>query len=158
MRIYCSEKTGENCTLPPHLQTMLKQVIGAGLKFHPKYDKLNCEVNLSFVAPGEIQRLNKYYRKLDAPTDVLSFPNTGAKPVPGFRRNKPTLALGDIVICRAIAEAQAKEYGHSFEREMAFLTAHGFLHLIGYDHITPGDEEAMKEVQEKILTWVGIER
>jgi len=154
MRIYF----GENCNLPLHQQTMLKQVLSAGLKFHPKYDKLNCEINLSFVSPKEIQNLNKHYRKLDAPTDVLSFPNTGAKPMPGVGKNKPTLALGDIIICTEIAQNQAGEYGHSFERELAFLTAHGFLHLIGYDHINPGEEAAMTEAQQKILEWVGIGR
>ena len=152
MRVYF----GENCTLPLHQQTMLKQVLSAGLKFHPKYAGLDCEINLSLVSPQEIQHLNKHYRKLDASTDVLSFPNTGAKPAPGFRR--PTLSMGDIIICTQIAEAQALEYGHSLERELAFLTAHGFLHLIGYDHNTPDEEAAMKEAQQKILSWVGIER
>jgi len=154
MKIYFDE----NCTLPLHQQTMLRQVISAGLKFHPKYDKLDCEINLSLVPADEIQNLNKHYRKLDAPTDVLSFPNTGAKPAAGFGRNKPTLSMGDIIICTEVAEAQAREYGHSVERELAFLTLHGFLHLIGYDHMTPDDERAMTEAQQKILAWVGISR
>jgi len=154
MRVYF----GENCTLPLHQQTLLRQVISAGLKFHPKYEKLDCEINLSLVSSEEIQNLNKHYRKLDTPTDVLSFPNTGAKPAPGFRGSKPTLSMGDIIICMEVAEAQAQEYGHSVERELAFLTVHGFLHLIGYDHMTPDDEAVMKETQQEILAWVGIER
>ena len=154
MRVYF----GENCSLPLHQQTMLKQVISAGLKFHPKYEGLDCEINLSLVSPAEIQHLNKHYRKLDAPTDVLSFPNTGAKPVSGFRTSKPTLAMGDIIICMEVAQTQALEYGHSVERELAFLTAHGFLHLIGYDHMNPDEEAAMNEAQQQILAWVGIER
>jgi len=137
---------------------MLKQVLSAGLKFHPKYRKFNCEINLSFVSSKEIQNLNKHYRKLDTPTDVLSFPNTGAKPMRSIGNSKPTLSLGDIIICTEIAQSQASEYGHSIERELAFLTAHGFLHLIGYDHIDPNEENAMNEAQQKILDWVGIER
>lgn len=154
MRIYF----GETCDLPLYQRTMLKQVLSAGLKFHPKYRKLNCEINLSFVSSKEIQNLNKHYRKLDTATDVLSFPNTGAKPMRGIGNSKPTLALGDIIICTEIAQRQASEYGHSFEREMAFLTAHGFLHLIGYDHIELSEEAAMNEAQQKILDWVGIKR
>ena len=144
--------------MPLYQQTMLKQVLSAGLKFHPKYRKFNCEINLSFVSSKEIQNLNKHYRKLDTPTDVLSFPNTGAKPMRSIGNSKPTLSLGDIIICTEITQSQANEYGHSIERELAFLTAHGFLHLIGYDHIDPSEENAMNEAQQKILNWVGIER
>jgi probable rRNA maturation factor len=142
-------------------QTLLKQVISAGLRLHPTYKRINCEVNISFVTLEESWRLNKQYRNKDAPTDVLSFPNANAIPVPAPRRTfrgKPAFSLGDIVICARVSENQAVEYGHSVERELAFLTAHGFLHLIGYDHNTPEEEKNMLDMQKKILTGVGIER
>jgi len=143
--------------LPVPMQTLLKQVVSTGLKFHEEYVKLNCEVNLTLVSPAEIAKLNKTYRDKDGSTDVLSFPNAGAIPLAGNRGSKPTLNLGDIVICPCIAEAQAQEYGHSLERELAFLTAHGLLHLLGYDHNTPQEEKDMISAQKKILAWVGVE-
>jgi len=122
------------------------------------YGKLNCEVNLTLVSPLEITQLNMQYRSINSPTDVLSFPSLDAKPIPGNRRKKPILNLGDIVICLQIAQQQALEYGHALERELAFLTAHGLLHLLGYDHTTPEDEEVMFAAQKEILTRLGILR
>ncbi|MCL2285849.1 MAG: rRNA maturation RNase YbeY [Firmicutes bacterium] len=152
---------GKQNLLPMPTQTLLKQVISRGLRFHPNYKNVSCEINISFVTPTEMAGLNKQYRGKDAPTDVLSFPSAGAIPMPVKRRGnrrKPVLNLGDIVICPYVAECQALEYGHSTERELAFLTAHGLLHLLGYDHNTAPEEEAMIMMQKKILTGVGIER
>jgi len=159
MRIHWGERGVE--PLPAATQTLLKQVISYGLRLHPEYKNVNCEINISFVTSAEIAELNKQYRSKDAPTDVLSFPNTSATPIPAAHkssRSKPTLNLGDIVICTAVAESQAQEYGHSAERELAFLTAHGFLHLIGYDHNTPQEEATMIAMQKDILERVGIAR
>jgi len=159
MKIYWGER--EVPPLPAHTQTLLKQVISSGLRFHPKYKNIHCEISISFVTPAEIAQLNKQYRNKDTPTDVLSFPNIGATPIPASRksnRNRPALNLGDIVICTAVAKSQAQAYGHSLERELAFLTAHGFLHLIGYDHNTPQEEEAMITMQKELLDRVGIVR
>jgi probable rRNA maturation factor len=69
--------------------------------------------------------------------------------------SQPAINLGDIIICTDVAQAQAAEYGHSLERELAFLTAHGLLHLIGYDHNTPQAEAEMIAMQKEILAWVG---
>jgi len=154
MRIHFGEH--ETAPIPVPMQTVLKQVISAGLKKHPEYAKINCEINLTFVTQEEIRRLNSCYRSKDTPTDVLSFPNQGAKPLATGRRSKPTLHLGDIVICLEIAESQAREYGHSLERELAFLTAHGLLHLLGYDHNTPQEESRMIDAQKEILARVGV--
>jgi probable rRNA maturation factor len=140
---------------------LLKQVISAGIRLEGKYANIHCEVHLSFVSEEEITGLNKQYRNINLSTDVLSFPSAASIPVflggRAFRR-KPTLSLGDIVICATVAESRAAEYGHSVERELAFLTAHGFLHLAGYDHKTPEEERAMIKMQKKILARVGIER
>ena len=155
MKIHFGERDTPRLGIP--MQTMLKQVVSAGLKFNG-FANLNCELSLTLVSPAEITALNKEYRNLDSPTDVLSFPNTGAIPVKGRRSARPTLHIGDIIICHSVAEVQAQEYGHSYEREMAFLTAHGLLHLIGYDHNIPKEEDEMLAAQKEILAWVGVPR
>jgi len=147
--------------LPVSFLTLLKQVISSGLRLHRRYKNIDCEFDITFVTAAEMGRLNKLYRSKDTPTDVLSFPNADAVPIPAPRktsRSKQVLSLGDIVICLEVAESQAREYAHSLERELAFLTAHGFLHLIGYDHNTPEDEKAMIQTQKEILARVGIGR
>ena len=92
----------------------------------------NAEVSLSIVDMEIIHRLNKEYRDVDRPTDVLSFPMDEE----GYdMEGNPIFLLGDIVICLDVAETQAKDFGHSLEREMMYLICHSTLHLLGYDHI-----------------------
>jgi len=111
------------------------------------------EISLSFVDNKEIKELNKYYRGKDSVTDVLSFPMVDEDtPMMGER------ILGDIVISVEKALEQSKEYGHSFLREMAFLTAHSMLHLMGYDHMNEDEEEEMQMKQEAILSKLEIKR
>ena len=125
------------------------------------------EMSLSVVSPDEICQLNKTYRGVDAVTDVLSFPtveNSQRKPlsVDEFATdvNSATgkLNLGDVIICRERAFEQAKEYGHGIKREICFLALHGLLHLLGYDHVEPADEEQMTRLQKEILTKYRIHR
>lgn len=104
-------------------------------------------MEIVFVSPKEIQRLNKQYRNLDKPTDVLSFIN-----------EDDIESLGDIFICYEKAIEQAKEYGHSLNREIGFLAVHGYLHLNGYDHHTKDDEAKMIKKQEEILKNANLER
>ena len=106
-------------------------------------EKNNMQIIL--VTREEMQRLNNYYRKKDYVTDVLSFENDDN-------------SLGDIFICVDRATEQAIEYGHSFEREIAFLAVHGYLHLKGFDHETESDEKMMIELQEKILASANLRR
>ncbi|MBP2078160.1 rRNA maturation RNase YbeY [Oceanobacillus polygoni] len=117
------------------------------------------EMSVNFVGNKEIQELNRNYRQKDTPTDVISFAMQesveGELEIVG--EDLP-LALGDIVISVDKAKEQAIEYEHSFERELAFLTVHGFLHLLGYDHMNKADEERMFKRQEEILGEFGIER
>jgi len=111
------------------------------------------EISLSFVDNKEIKELNKYYRGKDSVTDVLSFPMVDEDtPMMGEK------ILGDIVISVEKALEQSKEYGHSFLREMAFLTAHSMLHLMGYDHMNEDEEEEMQMKQEAILSKLEIKR
>ena len=122
--------------------------------------KNNISVNITIVSQKEIQRLNNEFRGIDRVTDVLSFPlfekdelKTGE-----MLDENITSDIGDIVICKVRAKEQAKEYGHSLLRELCFLSLHGFLHLLGYDHIEKKDEEIMFPLQEKILKEAVIQR
>ncbi len=108
--------------------------------------------NIIFVDENEIRRINKEFRKIDKVTDVISFALIDDKDL------VQTNELGDIFICVEKAIAQSEEYGHSKEREFAFLAVHGYLHLCGYDHQTPEEEKEMFSLQEEILTKAGITR
>lgn len=119
----------------------------------------NAELSITFVDNETIQQINREYRGKDAPTDVISFAleEMGEDEVEIVGENLPRV-LGDIIISVPKAKEQAEEYGHSFEREIGFLTVHGFLHLLGYDHETQEDEKEMFEKQEKILEKFGLKR
>ncbi|QKY69488.1 rRNA maturation RNase YbeY [Lentibacillus sp. CBA3610] len=117
------------------------------------------EVSVSFVSNQEIKEINRNYRQQDKPTDVISFAmqeKVGDEP-DIFGEDLP-LVLGDIVISLDKAKEQAEEYGHSLERELGFLTVHGFLHLLGYDHMNKEDEAEMFGKQDELLGEFGIER
>ncbi|VEU81005.1 putative metal-dependent hydrolase [Haploplasma axanthum] len=113
-----------------------------------KNQKNEKSMEIVFVTPNQIHEMNKTYRDVDRPTDVLSFPNDDDKDT----------SIGDIFINLEQAFSQASEYGHRIEREVAFLAVHGYLHLLGYDHYTPEEEKEMFDLQEKILLEAGIER
>ncbi len=121
----------------------------------------NTEVGITLVDNEEIQNLNSQYRKIDSPTDVLSFAmdETGTVETDITFVNASDLhLLGDIVISMERTVEQAKEYGHSTERELGFLTVHGMLHLLGYDHTTEEDALIMREWEEKILQKLKLVR
>ncbi|MDY3118882.1 MAG: rRNA maturation RNase YbeY [Peptoniphilus sp.] len=101
------------------------------------------EVSVSFVEPEEIRRLNRDFRGVDKVTDVLSFPMNEAY---GDYRN-----LGDVIINTQRVEAQAKEFGHSYRREITYLTVHSLLHLVGYDHEEVEEKKAMRAKEEALL-------
>ena len=120
-------------------------------------------VSLNFVSDEEIQRLNKEFRNVDKVTDVLSFPNLNKTPKEKLEKFKKSydfdeglLFLGDIVISKNVAKAQAREYEHSLTREVCFLALHGFLHLLGFDHVKEEDERVMNKIQDKILSEVNL--
>ena len=117
-----------------------------------------CEVSVSFTDNEGIRELNKKFRGIDRPTDVLSFPLFDYE---GESEEPPVDELmgmlGDVVLSLEQAKAQAEEYGHSFEREVAFLTAHSMLHLLGYDHETGEEDEAdMRRRQSEIMARMGL--
>ena len=123
-----------------------------------EYKKLtNVIFNIIFVNNEQIHQINKEYRGIDRPTDVISFAlEEGENPI-NFSEEYGRL-LGDIYISVDKIKEQAKEYGHSEKWEMAFLTFHGILHLLGYDHMTKEDEEVMFKEQELILSGYGLTR
>ncbi len=118
----------------------------------------SAEISVTLVNNKEIHEINKEFRNIDSATDVLSFP-LGED---GVYDSDPTTGLkmlGDIVISVERALAQSQEYGHSFQREMAFLTVHSMLHLLGYDHVGGGIEaEIMREKEEEVLLKMGLTR
>ena len=117
-----------------------------------EYPKHTFELNIFFCDDETIRSYNREYRGVDRATDVLSFPmfDFGTPELPAL--------LGDIVLSVPRAQAQAEEYGHSFEREMCFLAAHAALHLIGYDHENEDERAQMETRQREVLSALGIER
>lgn len=131
--------------ISPTLRALIRRAIEETL--HMEGFEGATEISLTFTDDEHIHELNLKYRNKDASTDVLSFPLDEDD------------ALGDIVISTDHALAQAKEYGHSIEREICFLVVHSMLHLLGWDHERSQDEEdAMFERQEAVLTHMGLKR
>ena len=131
------------------------ETINKLVEFAIKHEKLdNLEFNIIIVDNNKIHELNKDYRGIDRVTDVITFALEDNKDFP----IENTRILGDIYISLDKARSQAIEYGHSFLRELSFLTIHGFLHLLGYDHMNKKDEEIMFSKQEDILNEYGITR
>lgn len=147
-----------------HLELIEKLIVSASKKLQLGD---NFEMSVTIVDNGRIQEINREYRKIDKPTDVISFAiedndeedfelffddfeNAEEIEIPRL--------LGDIFISIDKAEEQAKEFGHSFDREIGFLAVHGFLHLNGYDHQTKEEELEMFSLQDEILEENGLER
>ena len=114
------------------------------------------EISVTFVDLDEIHELNKQYRGVDKPTDVLSFPQFDdlEEEIPEVCE----ICLGDVVICEQKAREQAEEFGHSFERELVYLFTHSVLHLLGYDHMEDDEKKAMREREEEIMKQIGLMR
>ncbi len=121
-----------------------------------------CEISITFVDNEQIREINREERDIDRETDVLSFPmnemDRGKFSQEPEVDEKGVILLGDIVLSLEKARAQAREYGHSFEREVAFLCVHSMLHLLGFDHMSPEEEKEMFEIQEDVLRKLGITR
>ena len=118
-------------------------------------------VTVTFTTPEEIRKINKEYRNIDKATDVLSFPMFEKEELDEKIKTNDFEhedVLGDIVISLERVKGQAKEYGHSFERELAYMIVHGFYHLMGYDHIKEEDKVKMRPKEEKVLNDLGIRR
>lgn len=112
----------------------------------------NVEISLSLVDNEEIHQLNKEYRGKDSSTDVLSFPMLEDFDV----LSQELILLGDIIISIPKAQEQALEYGHSFERELCYLTIHSMFHLLGYDHMEEEDKQIMREKEKEVIKNLNI--
>ena len=132
-----------------------KKVVKLITKTINKYFKIKGKHFVSFIIvdDSQIHEINKKYRNIDNPTDVISFAGIDSE-----ETNELPLELGDIFINKDRVVSQAKDYGHSELREFAFLVTHGMLHLLGYDHIEKEDEKEMFSLQDKILEMVKITR
>ena len=139
--------------LAPELRKLIRAAITAALAYE-RFDS-PAEVSVTLVDNAQIHEMNLQYREVDRPTDVLSFPIFDEE---GLEDGSATV-LGDIVLSLEQAAKQAEEYGHAFEREVAFLCVHSVLHLLGYDHETsPEDEKDMFARQEAVLAEMGLTR
>lgn len=145
--------------IPTGIRMLIRRCCNAALVMEKFHD--SAEISVRFVDNEEIHRLNKQFRDVDSATDVLSFPlgRVEADGTANYDVNPETGAkvLGDIVISVEKAEEQAKEFEHSLQREMAFLTVHSMLHLLGYDHVNGGLEAVrMREKEETVLVQLGL--
>lgn len=147
MEVYIDNRQDE-ITIDDELIELTKKVMKECLVLEGK--SLDTEISVSFVNNKEIQELNKEYRNVDFSTDVLSFPMTD-----DFSLDHIPI-LGDIVISLEKALYQAEEYGHSFNREVAYLTVHSMFHLLGYDHIKEDEKQVMRRKEKQIMKLLGI--
>ena len=124
------------------------------------YDVDNHEVSITLTDDTTIHKLNKEYRGIDRPTDVLSFAflESDEPEIINNDTDEAVDSLGDIIISVERAESQAEDYGHSLRREIVFLTVHGMLHLLGYDHMEEAERLEMEKEQEYIMFRLGIGR
>ena len=114
-------------------------------------------ISITLTTPAQIKKINEQYRNIDKETDVLSFTMFEKDEINKISGENPDV-LGDIVISIERVEEQAKEYGHSFERELAYMVVHGFYHLMGYDHEKEEDKIQMRAREEKVLESLSILR
>ena len=137
-----------------------KEIIKKVLKKCFEIEKLenkNLYVNVVLTNAKNIKSIDKEHRGIDKETDVLSFPMFEKNEIANLDNTNEDI-LGDMVISIERVEEQAKEYGHSFERELAYMVVHSFYHLLGYDHMTEEDKKEMREKEENVLGILGIRR
>ncbi len=167
MTILVETETETEADFPFDYETLANKVISYTIEREDfPYE---AEINLTLVDKDTIRQINKEYREIDRPTDVLSFPML-SYPKAGdfseieedvmdnFNPDTGEVLLGDIIICVPKVYEQAEEYGHSVEREFAFLIVHSMLHLFGYDHMTPEEAAFMEDRQKLILSELNILR
>ena len=152
LRIYFSNEQ-EKIKVTYAVKILIRSAITQTLALE-NFDR-NTQVSVTFVDNEGIHEINRKFRNIDRPTDVLSFPLLGDDDLPDDKLF--SVPLGDIVLSLERAKEQATEFGHSFEREVAFLTAHSVLHLLGYDHETgEEDEKIMRKKQNEIMEALGL--
>ncbi|WP_044566491.1 rRNA maturation RNase YbeY [Anaerococcus provencensis] len=145
MNLLITNETNEKIEMDEKLESVIKTVLETeGLS-------LAYEVSITFVDKDEIHQLNKEFRNVDRPTDVLSFPMDTDFIVEGV-----DAMLGDIVICMDVAKEQARDLGHSLDREIMYLTCHSTLHLLGYDHMNDDEKREMRAREKEVMKILGV--
>ncbi len=153
LMIYFMNESGEDVTYKQKM--LLRKAVRATLEYEGFGNDV--QISVTFVDDEGIRAINNSYRNIDKATDVLSFPLTDFEGGEEPPTDEPEIALGDIVISLERARAQAAEFGHSFDREIAFLTVHSMLHLLGYDHVdSEEDDREMRARQSAILENMGL--
>ena len=153
LMIYFMNESGEDVTYKQKM--LLRRAVRATLDYEGFQNDV--QISVTFVDDEGIRAINNSYRNIDKATDVLSFPLTDFEGGEEPPTDEPEVALGDIVISLERARAQAEEFGHSFDREIAFLTVHSMLHLLGYDHVdSEEDDREMRARQSEILEKMGL--
>lgn len=141
-------------------ENLINEVLNTCFK-EEKMDKLGLYVSITLTCPSYIKEVNKKYRNIDKETDVLSFPMFEKAEIDELIENQNNVVqdvLGDIIISIDRVKSQAIEYGHSFERELAYMVVHGFYHLMGYDHMNEDEKSVMRAKEENILSKLKITR
>lgn len=138
--------------VPSRWEEIVSQAVVKALEIH---QKAHAEVSVTFVDDQYIHQLNSTYRGVDRSTDVLSFALDEGEEMPELGN---VHILGDIIISVETAQRQADDYGHTIEREIAFLAVHGALHLLGYDHQQQADTQKMRTKEEMVLNKLGLGR
>ena len=141
-------------------EEIVKKVLQQCMK-EEKLENSKLSITITLTTPKQIQKINKEYRNIDKATDVLSFPMYEKDELDEKIKNKDFIyedILGDIIISIEKVEEQAKEYNHSFERELSYMLVHGFYHLMGYDHIEEEDRKVMRPKEENVLNKLKITR
>lgn len=141
-------------------EDLINQVLTTCFK-KEKMDKLGLYVSITLTCPSYIKKINNEYRNINKETDVLSFPMFEKNEIDELIENQNNVVedvLGDIIISVDRVKEQAVEYGHSFERELAYMVVHGFYHLMGYDHMNDDEKSVMRAKEENILSKLKITR
>lgn len=149
-----------NKSIDDDICKLLNETVSATLK----YENVNmpCYVSITVVEEDEIKEINNEHRGIDSVTDVLSFPVVNL--IDGTFDNNAgdyyegRLILGDVVLCAKKAKEQSEEFGHSYNRELGYLTCHSILHLIGYDHEDESEREVMRQKEEAIMATLNLKR
>lgn len=145
MKLLIENQTNEPIEMEKELEEVIKTVLETeGLS-------LDYEVSITFVDKDEIHKLNREYRNVDRPTDVLSFPMDDDFYIEGV-----DTMLGDIVVCMDVARDQASDLGHTLKREIMYLTAHSALHLLGYDHMEDDEKAEMRAREKEVMRKLGV--
>ncbi len=140
-------------------ENLISKVIKECFK-NENMEKLKLYVSITLTCPSKIKEINNKYRNIDKETDVLSFPMFEKEELENMIKQEYEVddVLGDIIISIDRVEKQAEEYGHSFERELAYMCVHGFFHLMGYDHIKDEDKVVMRAKEDEVLNKLNITR